>query len=786
MKKITSLTIFTLLFAVICPASSGNIPNLKKEYVVHSYTSDNGLPVNSIRAISQTPEGFIWLATEEGIVRFDGMAFTTFNPGNTAAFSDRDAYSLHLFRDSSMVTGFYHGDIVGYKKLRFYRLFDRELNWIKCILAIADDPSGGLWFGTDGMGLGHLGSDGKMKFLTDKDGLPNDFVQVLLADRDSSLWIGTRFGLCHLSSGKIRVYSTGDGLSDNDIRSLCFDDDGKLWIGTNAGGINIMDRDKISRLVIPGGPAGDMILSLLKDDEGSIWAGTNRGLFRFADGKISGMNSSEGLSGNIITCLYQDRERTIWAGTGGAGLNALHRRSVSMITEDEGLSDHSMGPVCKGPEGSIFAGTAKGAVSMISSSGVIKLEKKIGLPQVPVTTLAYDSSGTLWVGTAGAGLFGFITGRTVHMTTRDGLASDVINAVYPARNGKLWIGAGSSGINVLDNGKVGLLNTRTGLSHDQVLCFLEDQSGRIWAGTNGGGINIISPGKITWLTTETGLPDNVILSMHEDEAGIVWAGCAHGGLVMFVNDSSFFFNPGDGLYTDGILQILEDRDGRFWMSSNKGIFSIGRNELIAYHDNLNDSLYCTVFGRPEGLFTPECSGRVFPAGCIDSRNRVWFPTPGGLAELDAGKLSPLESTYSICLTHVKVNDCEVDPVSLLVLDPGKADLEFEFTSPSFVNPGQIRFRYMLDGLDNFWTDAGTNRQALYSNVPPGKYGFRVMVSGPGGRWSPGRELFRLIIRPHFYRTYWFILPMIFILITAGGFISLNLIRRSKKQSGLTG
>ena len=781
MKKIISLMILSLLCSASYPARSGNIPSLKKQYSVHSYTSDNGLPVNSIRAIAQTSDGFIWLATEVGLVRFDGISFSTFDPVNTTVFSDRDAYSLHIFSDSSMVAGFYHGDIVSYKKLRFYRLFDKELNWIKCILSLADDPGSGLWFGTDGMGVGHLGYDGKMRFLTNKDGLPDNFIQALLTDGDSSLWIGTRSGLCHLSDGKIKVYSTRDGLSHNDIHSLCFDKEGYLWIGTNGGGINIFREGKFSRYNLPGSSFSEIILTLLKDDGDGIWIGSNSGLYRIAGGNISGVNLSEGLSGNIITCLYQDREHTVWAGTNGSGLNAFHPRSVVMYTEAEGLSDHSIGPLCRGPAGSIFAGTSKGAVDMITPEGITRLEKKIGLPALPVSSLAYDSSGILWIGTAGAGLFGFSADRTVHMTTREGLASDVINAVYPGRDGKVWIGAGNSGINVLNNGKVDLISTHTGLSHNQVLCFLEDRQGRIWAGTNGGGINLIVPGRITWMNTETGLPDNVVLSLLEDEDGMVWAGCAHGGLVMFSNDSSFFFNLQDGLYADGILQILEDHEGRFWMSSNKGIFSISRNDLIAYHDNRNDSLNCMVFGKPEGLFTPECSGRVFPAGCIDSRDHLWIPTPGGLAELDAGTISPLPARLSLCLTRVKVNNQDVDQSSTLVLDPGNFDFEFDYTSPTFINPVQIRFRYMLAGLDNLWTDAGTRRQAYYTNIPPGKYEFRVMVAGPNGRWSPAQRLFSIRISQHFYRSAWFILLSLILLIVAGGFIALSLIRRSGEK-----
>ncbi len=781
MKNPVPGIILLALIAFVHPALSGNIPGLKQDYSVRAWTSDNGLPVNSIRAVAQTPDGFIWLATEEGLVRFDGNSFFTFDPSNNPNFANKDVQSLYLFSDSSMVVGFYHGDILRYKKLQFGRIFDRELNWIKSVLALSENPGKGLWFGTDGIGLGHLAFDGKMTFFTDKNGLPNNYVQALLCDRDSSLWIGTRFGLCHLQNGLIKVYSTRDGLSHNDIRSLCFDAYGNLWIGTNGGGINIFSQGKFSRYAAFGKDFSQNILRLFRDSGGGIWVGTNSGLYLEKEGRISGITSSEGLSGNVISSIFEDREHTLWVGTEGSGLNALRPRIIKLYTEDEGLSDHMTGPVLKCPGGIVYVGTGKGALNEISSAGIEKLEKKIGLPPIPVNTLAYDSSGMLWIGTDGAGLFGYSKDKIIHMTSADGLASDVILALYVDRSGKLWVGTANAGINVLYNGKIEWLNSKKGLSNEQVLCFLEDHKGRMLAGTKGGGLNIIGKGKIRWLTTETGLPDNVIHCLYEDMEGMVWVGCGHGGLVMLENDSSYVFNTDDGLYADGILQILEDHNSRLWMTSNKGIFSLSRNELIAYHDNKNDLLKPVVYGKPEGMLTAECSGRVFPGGCITADNRLWVPTPRGLAMLDVDKITPFTDRLSILLTKVLVNNTETDPLLPLVLNPGTVDIEFDYTSPSFLSPEKIQYKYMLVGFDHFWVSAGNRRQAYYTHLPPGNYVFKVMALGHNGQWTREQRLFILKIRPYFYKTSWFILPLALLLILIFWFFISYRIRKSREK-----
>ena len=776
MKHLASCILYFVILLNIASAQSG----LKKDYSIRSWTTDNGLPVNSIQAIAQTPEGFIWLGTEEGLVRFDGNSFFTFDPSNHRSFVDKDVHSLYVFPDSSLVIGFYHGDILSYKKLSFMRLFDREIDWIKCILSLAYDPGKGLWFGTDGLGLGHQGYDGKLNFLTEKDGLPNTYIQALLPAPDSSLWIGTRSGLCNLKNGIIKTFSTRDGLSHNDIRSLCFDANGNLWIGTNGGGISIFSKEKFSRFNATGNRLPAYILSLVKDSQEGIWIGTNSGLFRFTNGVLSGISTADGLSGNIISSIFEDREHTIWVGTEGSGLNALRRRSIHMLTADDGLSDNSIGPVIAGPGGIIYAGTGKGAVNAISSAGIRKLEKKIGLPSIPVNTLAFDSKGMLWIGTDGAGIYGYANDKVVHLTTADGLASDVIRALYVDSKGKLWAGVGNSGINVLYNGKIESINTGNGISHDQVLCFLEDSKGRMIVGTNGGGINILDEGKIKWLTTLTGMPDNIVLTLHEEE-GMIWAGCAHGGLALIENDSVNIISEADGLYAAGILQILEDRNGRMWLSSNKGIISFPRNELIAYNDKKGDILHPLVYGIPEGMLSSECSGHVFPAGCISSENRLFIPTPKGLAELNAEDITPNSGKLQVILTQVLVNNTETDPFSPLVLDPGMVDIEFDYTSPSFLNPTQIQYKYMLEGFDHFWINAGSRRQAYYSHLPPGSYVFRVMAKGYTGRWTPEKRLFVLKIRPFFYRTSWFILTMALVLILITWFFLHSGMRRSREK-----
>ena len=301
------------------------------------------------------------------------------------------------------------------------------------------------------------------------------------------------------------------------------------------------------------------------------------------------------------------------------------------------------------------------------------------------------------------------------------------------------------------------------------------------AGTNGGGISIIDDSKISWLTTSNGMPDNVILALHEDGEGIIWAGCAHGGLALLENDSVSIFSVADGLYADGILQILEDRNSRMWLTSNKGIISFPRNELIAYNDKKGDIIHPQVFGKPEGMLSSECSSRVFPAGCISHVNQIFIPTPKGLAVLDAEDISPYTAKLTIILTQVMVNNTEADPLSPLVIDPGTVDIEFDYTSPSFLSPGQIQYRYMLEGFDHFWINAGNRRQAYYTHLPPGNYVFRVMALGHNGKWTPEQRLFVLRIRPPFYRTSWFILTMAVLLILITWFIIHSGIRRSREK-----
>jgi ligand-binding sensor domain-containing protein/CheY-like chemotaxis protein len=778
MKRLSSCILCLVILLNTAWAQTG----LKQDYSVRSWTTDNGLPVNSIRDVVQTPDGFLWIATEEGLVRFDGLSFYTFDPSNNPAFADKDVHSLYLFPDSSMVIGFYKGDIISYKNLKFIRLFDRELNWIKCILSFSADPGRGLWFGTEGYGVGHLDYDGKMTWITDKEGLSNTFVQALLTDRDSSLWIGTRFGLCHLRNGKVKVYSVWDGLPDNDVRSLCFDAEGSLWIGTNGGGIGIFSDGKFSRYNPAGSGMSKIILKLFRDAEGGMWIGTNSGLYLSKNGKLRGITAGEGLSGNIISCIFQDREGNIWAGTEGNGINALRPRVVKMFTELDGLSDNSIGPVIRDPDGRIFIGTRKGALDMISSAVTEKLKKKAGLPDIPVNSLALDIRGALWIGTDGAGIYILERGKTTHLTTESGLASDVIRAVYAENDGTVWVGAGSAGIDVITNGRIDHYSGKNGLSYDQVNCFLRDRKGRMLAGTNGGGINIIAEGKISWLTTNTGLPDNVVSCMYEDADGLVWAGFEHGGLAVLENDSASIISVTDGLYADGISQIMEDSRGNFWFTSNKGIFSVGFSELLALKDNKIDRLHPRVYGKPEGMLTAECTSGVFPSGCIGTDDKIWVPTARGLAVLDVLAAEPFEDKLEVRLMRVLVNNSEVDPFQPLFLPPGTADIEFDFTSPSFLNPEKIQYKYMLEGYDRFWVNAGNRRQAYYTHIPPGNYVFKVMALGHNMQWTEEKRLFTLRIKPYFYKTSWFILPVgLIILLSVWMIVSFRIRKLREKK-----
>jgi len=761
--------LFLLLAGTGLKTFSAKIPDLQeaRHFLIQHWTSREGLPVNSVQAMAQTPDGFIWMATQEGLVRFDGSEFTTFSKINTPAFLSDDIYSLLLCRDGSLLIGCHAGHLIRYNNHVFTLLTHPELYGGKNVTALCEDSENGYWIGTFGGGLGHFQSQTRFSFLRNTDGLPGNIINAMIPDEEGGLWIGTQDGLSRYSNGKFKNFTKKDGLTDDYILSLCLDHQKRLWIGTNNGGINLYRDGKFVKAGQGYLKKNLPIRAIVEDHSGTIWIGSmGEGIYSFRDDAGQKLSTENGLSGNNILCLLAGKDKNLWAGTSDAGFNLISPRLIDVFTTKDGLSDNIILPVYRDPGGGIWAGNAKGGLDYFFNGRFEQFQKKLKLPSIPLITITRDKEGGLWAGTAGAGLFSYRNGSVKQYTTQNGLRSNMINAVYTARDSVLWAGTNGGGVSRFEKDRFITLTSKEGLSHDQVNCLIQDRKGRMWIGTNGGGINRLDPGKITWITSENGLPDDEVLTMYEDREGTVWVGCSHNGLAMIRGDSIEVFNTEDGLCEDKILQILEDSKGNLWMSGSHGIFSVAKTELLDLAAQKISKVHTSFYGTGDGMLSAECSGRVFPAGCIGDDDHLWFPTLNGLARVDANLRQKDSVFLGVCLTRVFINDLEVNTDQTIELEPGTVNLEIQYTCPEYNFHQAFSFKYILEGFDFYWTKAGTRKSAFYTHLPPGKYEFLAAVEGPFSVEGKPVSLLKLNILPYFYQTAWFFALCI---IAAAGF-----------------
>ena len=546
-------------------------------------------------------------------------------------------------------------------------------------------------------------------------GLSRTSVRALLRDRTGKLWVGTDLGLNRLEGGKFSVLTKADGLSHNVIVSLVEDRDGSVWIGTDGGGINRWRNEKLTSFTSQQGLSNDSVLSMLEDSEGSLWIGTNLGgLNRLKNGRVTPFSKREGLSHDYIRAIYEDREGTMWIGTEGGGLNRVRDGTVTAFTTREGLSNDI-----------VFA-------------------------------IVEDAEGSLWIGTD-HGLNRFRNGRfeTFHAESQTGLSNDSVLALHVDRQGTLWIGTYAGGLNSYENGKFTAFTPKEGLSHETVNVILEDREGSLWIGTRGGGLNRYKDGKFTVFTTKDGLSDDLVFALHEDRDGSLWIGTYGGGLSRYKGGRFSRVTEKQGLFDNVVHRIIEDGQGDVWMSTNRGIFRVARTDLDKVADGTQPSLGYVAYGVADGMRNVECNGGG-SSGTITKAGVIWFPTIEGVAAIDPDpvRLPRNGVPPPVVIEETLVDGRVADPFSPLRLAADAQTLELHFTALSLIEPGAVRFRYRLEGLEDDWVQAEGRRTAYYSKLPPGNYTFRVIAANNDGVWNTEGASLALTVAPLFHERLW--------------------------------
>ncbi|MGH9367479.1 MAG: two-component regulator propeller domain-containing protein, partial [Thermoanaerobaculia bacterium] len=714
-----------------------------------------GLPQNSIHAMIQTRSGYLWLGTQEGLVRFDGVQFSVFDRSNTPWMRSNHVQALLEDRDGGLWVGTNGGGVVRWKEkggtvLAATAREGLPADHVNCLF---EDSNGAVWIGTTA-GLsryeaGRLTSDAIPADLRSKD------IRALGEGRHGGLWVGTSDGDLARWSGGRWTSERIAGLGRSPIRALAKDREGNLWIGTEGGGLASWKDGAVALYSVSRGISGSKILSVLEDREGSLWIGTDgAGVSRFSGGKWSSYSTAQGLSNGFVASLCEDQEGSLWIGTHGGGLNRLSDGSFTRYASPEGLTYDDISTFLEARDGSLWIGTWGGGVNRLKDGGVTAYSSKDGLSYDEVSSLAEDRDGTIWIGTWGGGLNRLSGGRLGRAGPGDGLEREKVTCLTTDRSGALWVGTLGAGSRRLERGRWTAFTTKQGLPSDDVRAIVEAPDGSFWIGTDGG-LAHYSGGAFRRYGVAEGLSSDAIYSLRFDRDGVLWVSTLGGGLHRFQDGRFTAFTTRQGLFDSVIFQILDDDSGHLWMSSNRGVYRVSIGELDAVAQGKLRAIPWRLFGTADGMESSECNGGNQPAGVRTRDGRLWFATLKGAVVVDPDRLSTNTVPPPVQIEEVIVDKRRLDPGGEARIPPGSRALEFHYAGLSFLAPQKVRFRYRLEGFDKEWVDAGTRRAAYYTNTPPGRYRFHVIACNNDGVWNERGAAFAFTLAPHIYQTRWF-------------------------------
>jgi ligand-binding sensor domain-containing protein/signal transduction histidine kinase len=733
--------------------SSGRLLGRYQQFV---WQDQHGLPQNGLSAVVQTPDGYLWLATAEGVVRFDGVRFTAFDTGNTPEIKSNNVQSLLVDRTGALWIGTHGGGLSRYKDGRFNSYSSQDGlsdSHIKCLF---EDHGGNLWAGTDGGGLNVLqtGQNGRAdRFIsyTSESGLPDNYIWALAEDVTGGLWVGTNSGLARFKDGRFTVYTMRDGLPSNTVQSLCWDRAGNLWVGMR-GGLSRFREGRFTSFGVQDGLKNNYIRAIYQDQDGSLWFGAiGGGLYRFKEGRFDAITTQEGLASDEVQAIHQNPEGDIWLGTSGGGLVQLKNGRFHAYTVADGLPHDMVVAVYEDSAGSIWIGT-DGGLSRFKDGKFTTYLTPDGQPFRSVGSISQDRSGNFWIAySQGTQALRFRDGQTQAEFAPEQPFAKRWMPVFEDRSGNLWGGSGYDGVERWRAGARTSYRKQNGLADDYITNLFEDQQGALWAGTRRG-LSQIKAEQITTWTAQQGFTANHVLSFYEDRSGALWIGTHGEGLFRFKQGKFSVITIRDGLYDNLAFQILEDDNGNLWMSGNKGIYRASLQELNDFAEGRRATINSFAYGAADGMVSRECNGGS-PAGVKARDGRLWFPTIKGVVVVDPREINQQPP-------HVAIEQVLIDSVALpagqpVKLNPGQGNLEIQYTALSWSRPHQLRFKYQLVGLDHAWVETGTRRTVYFAHLAPGEYTFRVIADNGEGVWNTTGQSLRILVRPPFYRTWWF-------------------------------
>lgn len=718
------------------------------QYVHDVWTEVEDLPLGSVTGVAQTKDGYVWLATQEGLARFDGVRFEVFNPANTPAMRKASLVALVQDRQGALWMTLSGGGVLR-KQGDEWTAFGSDSGLANdSAETLMVDERGRIWVGTSrGVSVFEGG-----KF--SRNWLPLEIrdhrAEPLFEDRQGYFWFGSRKGLYRWREGAPELYTTADGLPHNSVLSAYQDAQGRLWFGTR-NGLAQWNDGRFAVHTIPGGRARQTINVIRGDRDGNLWLGTSGGgLLRFRDGRVDALDTEDGMS--HVTNIFEDAENNLWIGTFGDGLHRLQNGKFIVYGVREGLSHEATYSAYEDTEGAVWISTYGGGLNRLKDGAVTAYTSADGLRNEAVNMVVGGRNGDVWLSTL-SGLHRLSGGKFRAYTRDDGIEERLVMAILEDSTGRLWVG-NDEGLHVLQGERFRVYKERDGLPSDSVLSLAEGRDGSLWIGTYDGGLVRLKDDHFT-VYRDAKLDEQPVTCIYEDAQGTLWLGTFGGGLIRLHHGRFDTYTVQQGMFDDHVLNILEDDQGRLWMSSNRGIFRVDKSDFDAVARGAQPKVRTTVYGKDDGMRSAETNGGGLAAKHRDGR--LWFPTQKGVVVIDTKRIEINARPPHVVIESMRTGDRDIAIRSPIELAPGTANLEIQYTGISFVGSKKIAFRYRLEGLENSWVDAGTRRVAYYTNLGPGEYRFKVIARNSDGLWNEKGETLTFSIRPRFYQTRWFLL-----------------------------
>jgi len=728
------------------------------QYVHDVWQIDQGLPQNSVFAMAQTRDGYLWVGTEAGLARFDGVAFTTHNTTNAGGLPDNYVSALLSDRGDTLWAGTWIGGVARLAGDKSTAVPGAAGSIVNCLYR---DHAGTLWAGR-AAGLQRW-ADGQFRTVP---GTGRD-VNALAEDADGTLLIGTDAGLQAWQQGRLVPWQPEGGRIEGPVGTIYRDRENTLWFGTPAA-LYRAAHGKLDRFTVADGLPPGGVTAIVGTRNGQLWIGIDGGgLARFAAGRFERFTTRDGLSDDAVVSLLEDREGSLWVGTGAGGLNRFREPILTIYSQRQGLSANVVWSVSGDRQHGLWLGTDGGGLDHFQGGRFTTYTVKDGLPSNSVFATLQASDGVLWAGTAD-GIARLRRGRWERLGAVGPPPSGRVSAFLEDRTGAIWIGT-IHGLYRWKKGRVEDYSQEAGIATANVRALVEDQEGTLWIATHGRGLLRLRNGRFTTFTTRNGLSNDIVESLYADEHGL-WVGTVN-GLNLVQGERVTVLPLSTTVYMTDIFQILKDDLGNLWLSSNQGLASVGQRTLLDAVAGHVGFVELQEMVSLDGVRRIEFNGATHNAGWKSSDGRLWFPTIKGLVVVDPARLRSNPLPPPVHIERLLVDDRPVELSGHLELPPGGGGLEFHYTATSLLIPERVRFRYMLEGYDHDWVDAGTRRVAYYTQVPGGRYRFRVIAANNDGVWNQTGAEVTLRLRPHFYEAMWFraLCGLLLLIGSVGGF-----------------